>query len=126
MHLTLPKPENSYVLFLVYPKFTSTPGDLVTSIGDDVHFNCSASGHPKPVISFRKENVVDQPAFVNERRLGLNGNTFIIKNVSNKDVGLYRCSAKSEAGAINTTFTLNVIGLCDILILLIRGYYIAI
>ena len=61
------------------------------------------------MISFRKEKVEFQPA-VHERRLGFNGNTFIIKNVSNKDVGLYRCVAKSEAGVINTTFTLNVIG----------------
>ncbi|CAB3981447.1 leucine-rich repeats and immunoglobulin-like domains 1 [Paramuricea clavata] len=93
----------------VYPKFTRTPGDLVTNIGDDVRFNCSASGHPVPQISFRKVNDPRQQA-VEERRIGLDGTTFIIRNVSRTDVGLYRCVAKSEAGVINTTFTLNVIG----------------
>lgn len=92
--------------FIVPPKFISTPGDLVTNLGDDIHFNCSASGDPEPKIYFRKVKV---PHF--RWQYDLNGFTFIIRNVSHSDVGLYRCFASSEAGVINTTFTLNVIGI---------------
>ena len=82
----------------------------MANISDDLHFNCSASGHPQPTILFRKVKGPNLLA-VHERRIGLSGQTFIIRNVSHSDVGLYRCFAKSDAGVINTTFSLNVIGM---------------
>jgi hypothetical protein len=78
---------------------------LVTTIGEDVRINCSASGHPQPEISLKVP-----AAIVDEGRVTVDGSSFIIKNISQGDIGLHYCFAESEAGKINTTFTLNVIG----------------
>ena len=89
------------------PKFTSIPGDLETNVGSNVYLNCSASGDPPPKISI---TIPNHFRVVQQRRIGLEGNTFLIKNISRSDAGLCRCFAKSIAGSINTTFMLNVRG----------------
>ena len=98
-----------YVSFsssIVPPRFTSKPGDFATRLGATIRFNCSASGDPEPSISLRKDK--DSSSF--KHRLDLNGDTFVMTNVTVRDVGLYICSATSKAGSINTTFQINIIG----------------
>ena len=89
------------------PRFTVTPpAKVVAWVGDTFMFNCSATGDPQPVISWKKQGG-HLPV---GRRQQING-SLVIRNITMEDIGYYVCVAASagvlKAEAVTTTEVYN-------------------
>ena len=67
-------------------------------IGSNASFNCSATGYPKPTITWKKDNdsVSIQPVIKTDDQKTLS--QLIITRVTSKDYGKYVCVANNSAG----------------------------
>lgn len=85
--------------------------------GQSAKLQCSATGQPQPVISWKKDGGDDFPA-ARERRMHVipNDDQFFIVSTSNIDEGVYTCMARNEAGVIATNATVTILGKCYICI----------
>uniref|UniRef100_F6QKQ3 Ig-like domain-containing protein n=1 Tax=Ciona intestinalis TaxID=7719 RepID=F6QKQ3_CIOIN len=93
----------------VYPTITKQPEDRTVKSGSEVIFQCQASGHPIPDISWQKDGGSSFPA-AHERRLVRTQNAPLhISEVQPKDAGVYTCTAKSVAGVQSVSATLTVL-----------------
>ena len=80
-------------LFVVVslPRFTiKPPAKVVTGPGDNLTLNCSATGDPQPVISWKRQGA-QLPV---GRSHQING-ALVIRDIRNEDAGIYICVAKS-------------------------------
>ena len=89
------------------PRFTVTPpAKVVAWVGDTFMFNCSATGDPQPVISWKKQGG-QLPV---GRSQQFNG-SLVIRNITMDDIGYYICVAASagvlKAEAVTTTEVYN-------------------
>ena len=84
------------------PEFTDVPVNQTAPIGATVTFNCSVSGHPKPTITWMKENdshsVQSSPRaeIITDVDKGLS--QLVITGVTSEDYGKYQCVANNSAG----------------------------
>ena len=94
----------------VFPQFVLTPEDKTVQGGTSVSLKCSATGVPKPDISWQKDSGSDFPA-ARERRLRVDpeSNTYVITKVKAEDMGTYTCTANNLAGSITTNTSLTVL-----------------
>ena len=94
----------------VFPQFVLTPEDKTVQGGTAVSLKCSATGVPKPDISWQKDSGSDFPA-ARERRLRVDpeSNTYVITKVKAEDMGTYTCTATNLAGSITTNTSLTVL-----------------
>ena len=94
----------------VFPQFVLTPEDKTVQGGTSVSLKCSATGVPKPDISWQKDSGSDFPA-ARERRLRVDpeSNTYVITKVKAEDMGTYTCTATNLAGSITTNTSLTVL-----------------
>ena len=75
------------------PRFTSKPpSKIVSIISFTVRLNCSATGDPQPIISWRKQGG-QLPV---GRGQQING-TLVITNLQQSDAGSYICTATSAS-----------------------------
>lgn len=91
--------------------FTKKPNDVVVSSGDTARFECSATGSPTPMLSWKKDGGDNFPA-ATERRMHVmpTDDVFFIVNAKVQDTGLYTCFAKSSAGTVKAEARLYVNG----------------
>ena len=74
-----------------YPRFTVKPPlSILAGIGDTLTLNCSATGDPRPVISWRKQGG-HLPV---GRGQQING-ALVIRDITKKVAGHYICTASS-------------------------------
>ena len=92
------------------PKMIVSPASLTVTENQNAIFYCSASGNPKPKISWRKLN--------GSEWLNINGSKLEIKNVTYKDSGWYVCKATNVLGRDKKVVKLLVEG--EILKLIFR------
>ena len=79
------------------PVFTvKPPGKVFAAIGDTLTLNCSATGDPQPVISWKRQGVA-----LAVGRSDMKNNALIIKDLKKMDAAIYICVATS-AGLFNT------------------------
>ena len=79
------------VMIVSHPRFTVKPPlSILAGIGDTLTLNCSATGDPRPVISWRKQGG-HLPFGRNQQ---ING-ALVIKNIIKNDTGYYICTATS-------------------------------
>ena len=78
-------------MIVSHPRFTVKPPlSILAGIGDTLTLNCSATGDPKPVISWRKQGG-HLPVGRNQQ---ING-ALVIRDFTEEDAGHYICTATS-------------------------------
>ena len=83
--------RKTLVMIVSHPRFTvKPPVSILAGIGDTLTLNCSATGDPRPVISWRKHGG-HLPFGRNQQ---ING-ALVIRDVTKNDTGYYICTAIS-------------------------------
>ncbi|GBL76508.1 Hemicentin-1 [Araneus ventricosus] len=108
------KDETTFPLIIKAPPFwAKIPQDKKSSEGDSVRFDCLADGHPKPLISWMKDESSIQeskPVGLNEDSMTLfpNGSLYI-SHVKSHHAGIYTCTASNNVDpALKSTASLMV------------------
>ena len=96
----------------VLPVFTKKPVDIAVRAGQAAKLQCSATGHPVPVIKWQKDSD-DFPA-ARERRMYVlpDDDQFFIASTRAADSGVYTCLAENEAGVITADASVTILGQC--------------
>ena len=88
--------KKTLVVIVSQPRFTfKPPVSILAELGDTLTLNCSATGDPHPVISWRKQGG-HLPVGRNQQ---ING-ALVIRDITKNDTGHYICTATS-AGVFN-------------------------
>ena len=83
--------KRTLVVIVSHPRFTvKPPVSIFAGLGDTLTLNCSATGDPQPVISWRKQGGY-LPVGRNQQ---ING-VLVIRDITKKDAGHYICTATS-------------------------------
>ena len=83
--------KNTMLVVVSLPRFTSKPpSKIVSMLNSTVRLNCSATGDPQPIISWRKQGG-QLPV---GRSQQING-ALVIRNFQQSDAGNYICTATS-------------------------------
>ena len=78
-------------MIVSHPRFTVKPPlSIVAVLGDTLTLNCSATGDPQPVISWRKQGG-HLPVGRNQQ---ING-ALVTRDITKNDTGYYICAATS-------------------------------
>ena len=73
------------------PEFTvKPPGKVSVGIGDTLTLNCSATGNPRPVISWKRQGAL-LPVGRSQRK----GEVLTLRDLRREDAGIYICVATS-------------------------------
>ena len=84
--------QKTLLVVVSLPRFTiKPPAKVVTGPGDTLTLNCSATGDPQPVISWKRQGA-QLP--VGRSHQQING-ALAIRDIRNEDAGIYICVAKS-------------------------------
>ena len=84
------------------PQFADVPANQTASIGSTVTFNCTVTGHPRPTITWTKDNdshsvqSCPRAKIITDNDKGLS--QLVITGVTSEDYGKYQCVANSSAG----------------------------
>ena len=83
--------KRTVLVVVLFPRFTFKPPlKLIAGIGDTLTLNCSATGDPQPVISWKKQGS-QLPVGCTQQ---ING-ALVIRSVTKEDTGNYICVATS-------------------------------
>ena len=101
----------SFHRFPVFPKLTKKPENVFVEAGKTIQLHCKAQGHPIPTLSWQKDGGASFPA-ADDRRILYNDGSEVceIKNATYVDTGKYTCSATNEAGSVNASAFVTVLG----------------
>lgn len=90
------------------PRFRQVPRDVDLKQGDSLTLNCSATGHPPPIITWSLNEVPIQ--FQNETRKRITAQgTLLIESTRKEDAGIYQCDAVNELRRISYIAKVTVI-----------------
>ncbi|KAL4135375.1 hypothetical protein QTP88_006989 [Uroleucon formosanum] len=94
----------------VPPEWIIEPKDMNVVRDDQAEVNCSASGHPKPTIKWKKGPSKDSDQFNEDVTDNVTSDgTLVISKVTKKHEGYYVCEANNEVGTpIISIIRLNV------------------
>ena len=94
--------RKTLIVIVSHPRFTvKPPVSIFAGLGDTLTLNCSATGDPQPVISWRKQGG-HLPV---GRSQQING-ALVIRDITKKDTGHYICTATSAGVFDVETMTL--------------------
>ncbi|XP_076371559.1 cell adhesion molecule Dscam1-like isoform X4 [Tachypleus tridentatus] len=86
------------------PRWNQEPQDVIVGVGDRAIFNCTALGHPKPVVRWKKEAIrgvgevgLTDLSQSDRVRVAKNG-ALIIDAAKPEDAGYYNCHASTGIG----------------------------
>ena len=84
--------QKTLLVVVSLPRLTvKPPAKVVATVGDTLTLNCSATGDPQPVISWKRQGA-QLP--VGRSYLQING-ALVIRDIKTEDAGNYICVAKS-------------------------------
>ena len=84
--------KKTHLVVVSFPRFTiKPPAKVVAGPDDALTLNCSATGDPQPVISWKRQGA-QLP--VGRSHQQING-ALVIRDIRNEDAGIYICVAKS-------------------------------
>ena len=102
-----------FFFFAVFPKLIEKPSNVSVVAGKTFELHCQAQGHPEPVLSWQKDGGTSFPA-ADDRRMDFLPTSkvyvIVIRDAKPGDTGKYTCSAKNEAGFVNATAFVTVLG----------------
>ena len=95
------------------PEIVNGPANQTAAHGSNVTFNCTATGYPKPTITWEKDNNSGSVKYNPTPNIPTgDGNSIfsklVITEVKSKDYGVYRCVAKNSAGVKIASATLGI------------------
>ncbi|XP_020628948.1 peroxidasin homolog isoform X2 [Orbicella faveolata] len=98
------------------PEIVNVPVNQTAVLGSNVTFNCTATGYPKPTITWVKENDSSSVQYNSTPEiLTGDGNSIfsqlVITEVKSNDYGIYHCVAKNSAGVKTSSATLGYRGI---------------
>ena len=100
--------RKTLLVVISLPKFTvKPPGKVFASTGDNLTLNCSATGDPRPVISWKR-----QGATLPVGRSHRTNDALVIRDLKEVDAGNYTCVATSAG-----VFDIETISYVDVRIL---------
>ncbi|XP_041089380.1 uncharacterized protein LOC121303050 [Polyodon spathula] len=89
------------------PVFIKTPPPVVESLeGNSLALTCSAHGNPRPIITWRKDDVIIESG----DKLELSNETVFLSPVGRASAGRYECQASNEEGNVTYSAQLQVLG----------------
>lgn len=83
---------------------------IARPVGSSVRLKCVASGHPRPDITWMKDDQALTRLEAGEHRKKW---TLSLKNLRPEDSGKYTCRVSNRVGAINATYKVDVIRECQ-------------
>lgn len=106
--------QSSLIVSSGFPKLTQTPTDVFVEPGKTFRLYCKAQGHPFPKLVWQKDGGESFPAAVDRRIVYAEGlEVCEIRNAQFKDSGKYTCFAKNDAGSVNASAIVTVLGETD-------------
>ena len=80
-------------LFVLSPsKFIiKPPQSVIKMVGDDLSINCSAAGHPPPIVSWKRSEGAWE-----KKRMNIDRGILMISTLSYTDSGVFVCEAKTS------------------------------
>ena len=101
-HLTSQVLVFCYSLEIQTPEITKVPLNQSARLGSNVTLNCTATGHPKPTVTWTKNSdsysVQSNPRAKVIAGYGKGVSQLIIAGVTSEDYGEYQCVANNSAG----------------------------
>jgi len=90
----------------VIPVITEDPIDIPAMMGDNVTFNCTATGIPLPTITWMNESItlMDSDVIIDSTTIL---STFTLSNLQDDDFDNYTCTATNVFGSDNVTLLLG-------------------
>ncbi|XP_037075887.1 titin homolog, partial [Pollicipes pollicipes] len=92
------------------PRFYAAPHDRTAEEGENVTLKCSVSGQPNPVAVWDRENITIRNSDKYRVTEAGDERLLLIRNVKKSDAGLYRVTLQNDAGRMQATARLCVIG----------------
>ncbi|XP_022656487.1 Down syndrome cell adhesion molecule-like protein Dscam2 isoform X2 [Varroa jacobsoni] len=94
----------------VPPRWLTEPLDRHAIVGEPIVFDCQASGHPLPVIRWKKQQKSDFAVIISNANIQiLENGSLSIREVSREDAGPYMCQAVNGVGpGISKVINLDV------------------
>ncbi|KAJ8981340.1 hypothetical protein NQ317_015981 [Molorchus minor] len=92
---------------------SGTSGDITVKEGENVTFTCSATGHPKPRILWRREDgghlIVHGDSDEIQKVETFRGRTLKLARVDRRQMGAYLCIASNDVPpAVSKRITLHI------------------
>uniref|UniRef100_A0A673WX23 Contactin-5 n=2 Tax=Salmo trutta TaxID=8032 RepID=A0A673WX23_SALTR len=94
-----------YLQVYTFPQWISTINDSQLDSGDQLHWECKATGKPRPTYRWLRNG---EPLTPQSRVEMVNGE-LIIQKVQQADSGMYQCVAENKYGAIYCSAELNIL-----------------
>ena len=91
------------------PNIAQKPSDLSLGEGETATLECVASGHPKPTITWLRNDLA-LPLGDPRLRVNRGDGTLTIGELQTTDRGIYRCMASNELGTVSEFARLEVFG----------------
>ena len=84
---------SSYLIIcFVSPKIHhKPPQSVIKTVGDDLSVNCSAAGHPPPIVSWKRSEGAWE-----KKRMKIDRGILTISTLSYTDSGVFVCEAKTS------------------------------
>uniref|UniRef100_A0A3B4Z1V9 Hemicentin-1 n=1 Tax=Stegastes partitus TaxID=144197 RepID=A0A3B4Z1V9_9TELE len=98
--------ERIYLTVQAVPRVSVEPRNQTFSKGEDVRIRCSASGYPAPRLVWTHNDMFIMAS--SRHRMTPDG-TLVIRNMEEKDGGVYGCLASNQAGTDSMTSILTYI-----------------
>eukprot|EP00079_Xenopus_tropicalis_P024320 XP_012816895.1 PREDICTED: hemicentin-1 [Xenopus tropicalis] len=98
--------QTSVMVYIEVPQVTAVKNEMLVPVGSETTLACKATGIPRPLIHWYKENIKLSPSalITIDSLLG----TLKIKNTQFSDAGHYVCIAVNDAGKANGKVSLRV------------------
>ncbi|XP_052324691.1 contactin-5 isoform X1 [Oncorhynchus keta] len=94
-----------HILVYTFPQWISTINDSQLDSGDQLHWECKATGKPRPTYRWLRNG---EPLTPQSRVEMVNGE-LIIQKVQQADSGMYQCVAENKYGAIYCSAELKIL-----------------
>lgn len=90
------------------PEFIATPRSTVATEGANITLDCAANGNPRPTISWLKDGVSIDMAYLDSRYRIVGTGSLEISNIIEADNGNYQCRAGNREDSVDHQASLHV------------------
>ncbi|GFV73982.1 hemicentin-1 [Trichonephila clavipes] len=101
---------NFTIILRASPQWLEEPKNVIIRVGESIGIHCSATGSPKPTISWKKISENTEKIIMNPSENAKHSSNHLkIISVSSSDAGVYQCIADNEIEpVIKSNFTVTI------------------